>query len=380
MKKPIYLDYFTTTPVDPSVFEAMRPFFCEIYGNAHSRNHSFGWQAEEAVEKARKQTATLIGARAKNIVFTSGATESNNLAIKGVVELLGSERKHIVTVATEHKSVLMPLLRLRQQGFDVSVLPVQANGLLDLDRLRSNITRQTFLVSVMCANNEIGVIQPIREIARIAQANGALFHCDATQAVGKIPVDVNLDHIDLLTLSGHKIYGPKGVGALYVRRQGVLAQLPAQIDGGGQEFGLRAGTLNVPGIVGLGAACKLAHSVMHTESARMAMLRDHLQHKLTSALDNVKINSDIEQRLPNLLSVSFAGVDIDSLLHSLKGIAVSSGSACAASSNNPSHVLIALGMSDMLARSTLRFGLGCYTTMEEIDYVSEKIITIIKLK
>ena len=378
MNKSIYLDHFATAPVDPRVFEAMRPFFTDFFGNAHSRNHRFGWQAEEAIDDARKKIARLIGAHPSEIVFTSGATESNNLAIKSVAELLADKGDHIITVATEHKSVLNSCQRLQQKGLNVTVLPIQPNGLIDLNQLRAALTDKTILISIMYANNEIGVIQPISEIGRIAQERGVTFHCDATQAVGKIPVDVNREHIDLLTLSAHKIYGPKGVGALYVRRQGLLARMPAQIDGGDQEFGLRSGTLNVPGIVGLSEACLIAQSVMKEESERLATLRNCLQAKLTNELKNISINGDIEQRLPNLLSISFAGVDTEALLQRLKNIAVSSGSACASSTHQPSHVLKAIGITDDLARSTLRFGLGRFNTQEEIDYVALKVIVVVR--
>src|SRR5271163_2374111 len=328
MKLPIYMDNHATTAVDPRVFEAMRPYFIEVFGNAASRNHSFGWQAEEAVEKARKQVADLIGATAKEIVFTSGATESNNLALKGVAQMYAEKGNHIITAATEHKAVLDTCKRLEKEGARVTYLPVQTNGLVDLNQLRAAMTDKTILITIMYANNEIGVLQPIREIGKIAQERGALFHSDATQAVGKIPVDVIRDNIDLMSISAHKMYGPKGVGALYVRRRNPRVQLTAQIDGGGHERGMRSGTLNVPGIVGLGEACALCQAEMTEESKRMAHLRDKLRDKLQSELDETYINGTMEHRLPNNLNISFAYVEGESLLMGINDIAVSSGSAC----------------------------------------------------
>ncbi len=377
MKLPIYMDNHATTPMDPRVFETMRPYFTEIFGNAASRNHSFGWQAEEAVEKARKQIADLIGATAKEIIFTSGATESNNLAIKGVAEMYAEKGNHIITAATEHKAILDTCKHLEKEGLRVTYLPVQTNGLVDLDALRDAITDKTILVTLMYANNEIGVIQPVAEIGKIAKERGALFHSDAVQAVGKVPVNVIKDNIDLLSLTGHKIYGPKGCGALYVRRKGPRVQVTAQMDGGGHERGMRSGTLNVPGIVGLGEACALCQKEMPEESRRMAFLRDRLRHKLESALDEVYINGTMESRLPNNLNISFAYVEGESLLMGINDIAVSSGSACTSATLEPSYVLKALGAGDDLAHSSIRFGLGRFNTEAEVDYVAAKVIDVV---
>ena len=378
MKLPIYMDNHATTPVDPRVFAAMTPYFTNVFGNSASRNHSFGWEAEEAVEKARKQVADLIGATAKEIVWTSGATESNNLAIKGVAEMYAERGNHIITAATEHKAVLDTCKRLEKDGARVTYLPVQQNGLIDLDQLREAITDKTILVSVMYANNEIGVIQPIAEISKIAKSKGALFHTDATQAVGKVPVDVNKDGVDILSVSAHKMYGPKGVGALYVRRRNPRVQLTAQIDGGGHERGMRSGTLNVPGIVGLGEAAALAKAEMAAESKRLAHLRDKLKDKLMAELDEVYINGSVEHRLPNNLNISFAYVEGESLLMGINDIAVSSGSACTSATLEPSYVLKALGAGDDLAHSSIRFGLGRFNTEEEVDYVAAKVIDVVR--
>lgn len=372
MKLPIYLDHHATTPVDPRVFEAMRPYFCEVFGNAASRNHGFGWRASDAVERARKQVAALIGAAPQEIVFTSGATESNNLALKGAVPPGGQ----VITTATEHKAVLDPCKRLE----DVTCLPVQPDGLLDLDRFREAIREDTALVSVMYANNEIGVIQNIREIGRIAKEHGILVHTDAAQAAGKIPIDVIQDNIDLMSISAHKIYGPKGVGALYARRRNPRVQLTPQIDGGGHERGMRSGTLNVPGIVGFGEACAIAAAEMEEESKRTAGLRDRLKDRLLAGLDEVTINGSTASRLPNNLNVSFACVDSESLLMGIHDIAVSSGSACSSATVEPSHVLKALGIGE-LAHCSIRFGLGRFTTEEEIDYAAARVIeTVQKLR
>jgi cysteine desulfurase len=378
MKFPIYMDYHATTPVDPRVFEAMKPYFTEVFGNPASRNHSFGWQAEDAVEKARKQVASLIGATAKEIVFTSGATESNNLAIKGVAQMYAERGNHIITAATEHKATLDTCKHLEKEGFRVTYLPVNSDGLVDLDRLRDAITDKTILISIMYANNEIGVIQPIAEIGRIAKERGVLFHTDAVQAAGKIPVNVISDNIDLLSLSGHKIYGPKGVGALYVRRKNPRVQLAAQIHGGGHERGMRSGTLNVPGIVGLGAACAIAQAEMPEEAKRLAYLRDKLKDRLLAALDEVYINGSMEHRLPNNLNMSFAFVEGESLLMGINDVAVSSGSACTSATLEPSYVLKALGAGDDLAHSSIRFGLGRFNTEEEVDYVAGKVIEVVQ--
>jgi cysteine desulfurase len=377
MKLPIYMDNHATTPMDPRVFEAMRPYFTEIFGNAASRNHSFGWEAEEAVEKARKQVAELIGATAKEIVLTSGATESNNLALKGVAQMYAEKGNHIITAATEHKAVLDTCKRLEKDGARVTYLPVQQNGLVDLDQFRDAITDKTILVSIMYANNEIGVVQNIREIGKIAKERGVLVHTDATQAVGKIPVDVAKDNIDLASISAHKMYGPKGVGALYVRRRNPRVQLTAQMDGGGHERGMRSGTLNVTGIVGLGAACAIAKAEMPEESKRMAHLRDKLKDRLLANLDEVYINGTMEHRLPNNLNISFAYVEGESLLMGINEIAVSSGSACTSATLEPSYVLKALGAGDDLAHSSIRFGLGRFNTEEQVDYVSEKVIDVV---
>jgi len=378
MKLPIYMDNHATTPVDPRVFEAMKPYFTNLFGNSASRNHSFGWEAEEAVEKARKQIAAIIGATAKEIVFTSGATESNNLAIKGVAEMYAEKGNHIITAATEHKAVLDTCKRLEKDGVRVTYLAVQQNGLVDLDQLRAAITDKTILITIMYANNEIGVLQPVAEIGKIAKERGVLFHTDATQAVGKVPVDVIKDNVDLMSISAHKMYGPKGVGALYVRRRNPRVQLTAQIDGGGHERGMRSGTLNVPGIVGLGEACALAKAEMAEESKRMEYLRDKMKDRLLAALDEVYINGTMEHRMPNNLNISFAYVEGESLLMGINEIAVSSGSACTSATLEPSYVLKALGAGDDLAHSSIRFGLGRFNTEEEVDYVTAKVIDVVK--
>ncbi len=378
LKFPIYLDNHATTPLDPRVLEAMMPYFLESFGNAASRNHAFGWVAEEAVEKARKQVAELIGATAKEIVFTSGATESNNLAIKGVAEMYSQKGNHIITAATEHKAVLDTCKRLEKRGCRVTYLPVQADGLIDLDMLKEAITDKTVLVSIMYGNNEIGTVQDIPVIAGICRERGVLLHTDATQAVGKIPVNVLADNIDLMSLSGHKMYGPKGVGALYVRRKNPRVQLTAQMDGGGHERGMRSGTLNVPGIVGLGKAAELANQLMAGESAQHRALRDRLKDKLMAELDEVYIIGTMERRLPHNLNISFAYVEGESLLMGINDIAVSSGSACTSATLEPSYVLKALGAGDDLAHSSIRFGIGRFTTEEEIDYTAAKVIDVVK--
>lgn len=377
MSKPIYFDNHATTPVDPRVLEAMLPYFTENFGNAASRNHAYGWVAEDAVEKGRKQIASLIGATSKEIVFTSGATESNNLALKGVAEMYAEKGNHIITAATEHKAVLDTCKHLEKKGCRVTYLPLKGDGLVDLDMLRDAITDKTILISIMYANNEIGVIQPVKEIGKIAKERGVLFHTDAVQAAGKIPVNVIEDGIDLLSLSGHKLYGPKGVGALYVRRKGPRVQLTAQMDGGGHERGMRSGTLNVPGIVGLGAACEIAQKEMPEESARMRRLRDKLRATLEANLEEVYINGTMEHRLPNNLNMSFAYVEGESLLMGINDIAVSSGSACTSATLEPSYVLKALGLGDDLAHTSIRFGLGRFNTEEEVDYVAQKMIDVV---
>jgi cysteine desulfurase len=378
VKLPIYMDNHATTPMDPRVFEAMRPYFVDLFGNAASRNHSFGWEAEEATEKARKQIADLIGATPKEIVFTSGATESNNLALKGIAEIYAERGNHIITQATEHKAVLDPCKRLERQGVRVTYVPVKQNGLIDLDQLRDAITDKTILISIMYANNEIGVVQPIQDIGKIAKEKGVLFHSDAAQAVGKIPVTVMSDGIDVLSLSAHKLYGPKGCGALYVRRRNPRVQITAQIDGGGHERGMRSGTLNVPGIVGLGAACEIAKREMAEESTRLSFLRDKLKNKLITELDEVYINGSMEHRLPHNLNISFAYVEGESLLMGINDVAVSSGSACTSATLEPSYVLKALGAGDDLAHSSIRFGIGRFNTEEEIDYVGNKVVEVAK--
>jgi len=378
VKLPIYFDNHATTPVDPRVLETMLPYFTEKFGNAASRNHEFGWRAEEAVENARGQVARLIGANPKEIIFTSGATESDNLAIKGVAEAYREKGNHIVTQVTEHKAVLDSCKRLEKNGYEVTFLPVEKDGRVRLDDVRAAITPKTILISVMYANNEIGVVQPVAEIGKIAKEKGVLFHVDAVQAVGKIPVNVEKDGIDLLSISAHKMYGPKGVGALYVRRKNPRVHLAAMIDGGGHERGMRSGTLNVPGIVGLGKACALCQTEMDAESKRLARLRDKLQSALTSGLDGTSINGSAEWRLPNNLNISFAGVEGESLLMGINDIAVSSGSACTSAHIEPSYVLKALGVNEDLAHSSIRFGLGRFNTEEEVDYVAARVIETVK--
>ena len=377
MKLPIYMDSHATTPADPRVFEAMRPYFTEIFGNSASRNHSFGWQAEEAVEKARKQVADLIGASPKEIVWTSGATESTNLAIKGVFEMYAEKGNHIITQATEHKATLDTCKRLEKHGARVTYLPVQTNGLIDLEQLKDAITDKTILVSIMYAQNEIGVVQPIAEIGKICKAKGILFHTDGVQAVGKIPVNVIKDGIDLMSITGHKFYGPKGVGALYVRRRSPRVQLTAQIDGGGHERGMRSGTLNVAGIVGMGAAAEICMKEMAEETKRLSYLRDKLKDRILASLDEVYINGTMEHRLPHNLNISFAYVEGESLLMGINDIAVSSGSACTSATLEPSYVLKALGAGDDLAHSSIRFGLSRFNTEEEVDYVAAKVIDVV---
>jgi cysteine desulfurase len=377
VKLPIYMDYHATTPVDQRVVEAMLPYFTERFGNAASRNHSFGWEAEEAVETARKQVADLIGAHSKEIVFTSGATESDNLAIKGAAEMYREKGTHIVTCVTEHKAVIDTCKRLEKHGYRVTYLPVGKDGRIDLDGLRAAITDRTILISVMAANNEIGIIQPLAEIGAIAKEKGILLHTDAVQAVGKIPVNVNELKVDLAAISSHKMYGPKGVGALYVRRRNPRVLLSPAIDGGGHERGMRSGTLNVPGIVGFGKAAELCRLEMAADAARMAALRDRLNQKLHEGLTEIYVNGSMEHRLPHNLNVSFAYVEGESLLMGINDVAVSSGSACTSASLEPSYVLKALGAGDDLAHSSIRFGLGRWTTEEEVDYVASKLIAVV---
>jgi cysteine desulfurase len=378
MKLPIYLDNHATTRVDPRVFETMTPYFTDIFGNAASRNHSFGWEAEAAVDKARRQVADLIGATEKEIVFTSGATESNNLALKGIAEMYAERGNHIITQVTEHKAVLDTCKRLEKDGVRVTYLPVAKDGLIDLDQLRDAITPKTILVSIMYANNEIGVVQKVKEIAKIAKEKGVLFHSDAVQAVGKIPVNVIADGIDVMSLSAHKLYGPKGVGALYVRRRNPRVQITAQMDGGGHERGMRSGTLNVPGLVGLGAACEISKQEMVEETKRLRFLRDKLKDNFLRELDEVYVNGSMEHRLPHNLNISFAYVEGESLLMGINDIAVSSGSACTSATLEPSYVLKALGAGDDLAHSSIRFGIGRFNTEEEIDYVSGKVVDVVR--
>jgi cysteine desulfurase len=373
MNLPVYLDNNATTPVDPRVLEAMLPYFTQKFGNAASRSHSYGWIAEEAVKIAREQVAELIGASVEEIIFTSGATESDNLAIKGVFETYQSKGNHIITVTTEHKAVLDTCKHLEKLGAKVTYLPVQNDGLVDLQQLKDVLTAETILVSVMYANNEIGVIQPIREMAALTHEQGALFMTDAAQAVGKVSIDVNADGIDLLSLSAHKIYGPKGVGALYVRRRGPRVKLTAQMDGGGHERAMRSGTLNVPGIVGLGKACELAGLEIKNESLRIAELRDKLERSLLTEIEGTFVNGNVEHRLPGTTNITFRNAESEGLMMAMRDIAVSSGSACTSASLEPSHVLSAIGLPDDLALSAIRFGLGRFTTAEEIDYTIEII-------
>jgi len=378
MKLPIYMDYHATTPVDPRVLEAMIPYFTGKFGNAASRNHPFGWEAEEAVEAARKQMADLIGANAKELIFTSGATESNNLAIKGAAEMYREKGNHIITCVTEHKAVVDTCKKLEKQGLRVTYLPVQKDGRISLDELRASITDKTILITIMTANNEIGVIQPIAEIGAIAKEKGILFHTDAVQAVGKVPFDVTAMKADLVSISAHKIYGPKGVGALYVRRRNPRVLLAEQISGGGHERGMRSGTLNVPGIVGLGKAAELCRLEMQQDTDRLRKLRDRLNEGLHRNLDEIYINGSMEHRLPHNLNISFAYVEGESLLMGINDVAVSSGSACPSASLEPSYVLKALGAGDDLAHSSIRFGLGRWTTEEEVDYVIDKLTKVVR--
>ncbi len=364
---PIYLDNNATTPMDPRVLDAMMPYFTTKFGNSASRNHAFGWVAEEAVDYARGQIAQLIGANEKEIIFTSGATESDNLAIKGVFEMYHDKGNHIITCVTEHKAVLDACKHLERLGAKVTYLPVQSNGLIDLKQLEAAMTDKTILVSIMYGNNEIGVVQPIKEIAAIAHKYGALFMTDATQAVGKIQVDVNTDGIDLMAFSGHKMYGPKGVGALYVRRKNPRVKVTAQIDGGGHERGMRSGTLNVPGIVGLGKAAELCRLEMEQDAKRLSALRDRLESSFLE-MEESYLNGSKEHRLPHTANISFKYVEGEGLMMAMRDLAVSSGSACTSASLEPSYVLKCLGLSDDLAHSSIRFGLGRFTTDEEVDF------------
>ena len=374
MKLPIYMDYHATTPVDPRVIDAMLPYFHEKFGNAASRNHAYGWTAEEAVSVARERVAALLGAKnAKEVVFTSGATESNNLALKGVAEFYREKGNHLITTAIEHKAVLDTCKRLEKQGFEVTYLKVGRDGLVDPDDVRRAITDKTILVSVMLANNEVGTVQPLAEIGRITRERGVLLHTDAVQALGKIPFDVESANVDLCSITAHKMYGPKGVGALYVRRSKPRVRLTAQLDGGGHEFGMRSGTLNVPGIVGLGQAAEIMRLEGAEESKRIGALRDRLLAKLGAKLDAIEVNGHREKRLPGNLNVSFSFVEGEALMMAIKDVACSSGSACTSASLEPSYVLHAMGIGDDLAHSSIRFGLGRWTTEEEVDFVADLV-------
>jgi cysteine desulfurase len=374
MKTPIFMDYHSTTPVDPRVLEEMLPYFTEDFGNAASRNHSFGWRAEEAVERSRERIASLINADPKEIIFTSGATESNNLALKGVAEMYAEKGDHIITCVTEHKAVLDTGKRLEKLGKRVTYLPVDKYGQIDLDELRKEITDKTVLISIMYANNEVGTLQRVHDIGKIAKEKGVLFHSDAVQALGKVPIDVQAMNVDLMSLTAHKLYGPKGIGALYVRKKGPRVRLVAQMDGGGHERGMRSGTLNVPGMVGFGKAVEIAKEVMPEESKKLAALRDKLHHGITDALEDVYLNGHPTERLPNNLNMSFAYVEGESLLMGMDDIAVSSGSACTSATLEPSYVLKALGVGEDLAHTSIRFGLGRFNTEEEVDYVLNKVV------
>lgn len=376
MNLPVYLDNNATTPMDPRVLEAMLPFFNEKFGNASSRNHSFGWSAEEAVDYAREQVANLIGSTSKEIIFTSGATEANNLAIKGVYEMYGSQGNHIITVTTEHKAVLDACKKVEKMGGEVTYLSPNEDGLINLQELEAAITDKTILITIMYGNNEIGVVQDISAISAIAKKNGILFHTDATQAVGKIPVDVQVDGIDLMSFTAHKMYGPKGVGALYVRRKNPRVKVTSQMDGGGHERGMRSGTLNVPGIVGLGKACELCQHEMADEAVRLSAMRDRLEKELLT-IEEAYVNGNTVHRLPHVANISFKFVEGEGLMMGTKDIAVSSGSACTSASLEPSYVLKSLGLDDELAHSSLRFGLGRFTTDEEIDFAIEHVKTAV---
>ncbi len=374
MKFPIFMDNHSTTPMDPRVLEAMLPYFVEKFGNAASRNHQLGWEAEEAVENARKQIAKLIGCDAKELVFTSGATESDNLALKGATEMYKEKGNHVITSMTEHRAILDTCKALEKRGIEVTYLPVDKEGRVNPQDVRNAITPKTILISIMLANNEIGTINPIAEIGKIAKEKGVIFHCDATQGVGKIPVDVNQLGVDLMSFSAHKIYGPKGVGALYVRKKAPRVRIVPQIDGGGHERGMRSGTLPVPSIVGFGKAAELCEQEMAVESKRMATMRDRLQTRIMEKLDECYLNGHPTERLPNNLNISFAYVEGEALLMGVKEIALSSGSACTSATLEPSYVLRALGVGSDLAHSSIRFGLGRFNTDEEVDYTAKRMI------
>jgi cysteine desulfurase len=379
LKKPVYMDNHATTRVDSRVLDAMLPYFTEKFGNAASRNHSFGWEAEEAVSRSRDQIAALIGAKSKEIIFTSGATESDNLAIKGVVDFYKDKGSHIITCVTEHKAVLDSCRALERAGkATVSYLPVDKYGMVDPDAVRNAITDKTVLITIMWANNEIGTLHPVEEIGKIAKEKGIVFHTDAVQAIGKVPVDFEKAGVDLASITAHKIYGPKGIGALYVRSKGPRVRLSPQMDGGGHERGMRSGTLNVPGIVGLGAACEIAGKEMPDEAQRLIQLRSQLQAGLFERLDEIYVNGHPTERLPGNLNVSFAYVEGESLLMGINDIAVSSGSACTSATLEPSYVIRALGIDDELAHSSIRFGLGRFNTLEEVDYVTDRVSKEVK--
>jgi cysteine desulfurase len=367
------LDYQSTTPVDPLVFEAMRPYFCDYFGNPHSRSHFYGWEAEEAVEKARAQIASAMGADPKEIVFTSGATESNNLALKGLAHFYGDQKRHIVTLMTEHKCVLDSCRHLETEGFEVTYLPVQSDGLVDLNLLQASLRDDTLVVSVMAVHNEIGVIQPLKEIGAMCRARGIFFHTDAAQAFGKIPLDVDAMQIDLMSVTSHKIYGPKGIGALYVRRSKPRVRLNALIHGGGQERGMRAGTLPTPLVVGFGAAVALAMAQREEETARIRHLGNVFYDGIRSAHEHVTLNGSWEHRWPGNLNLSFGYIEGESMMMAINDLAVSSGSACTSASLEPSYVLRALGVDEILAHSSIRFGIGRFTTEAEILYAIGRI-------
>jgi len=373
VRTPIYMDYSATTPVDPRVVEKMLPYFTTVFGNAASRNHSFGWAAETAVEEARGHVAQLIGASPKEIIWTSGSTESNNLAIKGVAEMYRAKGNHLITCVTEHKAVLDPMKHLESQGFEVTYLPVDAKGHIDLGELAEAMTDKTLLVSLMAANNETGTLHPLAQIGALAKQKGVLFHSDATQAPGKIPLDVLEQNVDLMSVSAHKFYGPKGTGCLYVRRRKPRVRLVAILDGGGHERGMRSGTLNVTGIVGMGEAARLAREEFATEVPRLRALRDRLDQRIRARISDAVLNGDPDARLPHLTNLSFPYVEGESLIMGISDIAVSSGSACTSASLEPSYVLKALGLGDELAHSSIRFSLGRFSTEEEVDYVADKV-------
>ncbi len=376
MQLPVYLDNNATTPMDPRVLDAMMPYFTSKFGNAASRNHKFGWEAEEAVDYAREQIAKLIGCTDKEIIFTSGATESNNLALKGVFEMYAQKGNHFITVTTEHKAILDTCKHIEKMGATVTYITPGTDGLISVEQIEAAITDRTVLISVMYGNNEIGVIQPIQAIGKLARSKGILFHTDATQTVGKIPVNVDEDYIDLMSFSAHKMYGPKGVGALYVRRKNPRVKVTAQMDGGGHERGMRSGTLNVPGIVGLGKACEICMNEMESEAKRLSVLRDKLESSLME-MEETYVNGNVTARLPHVANISFKYVEGEGLMMGIKDLAVSSGSACTSASLEPSYVLKSLGLDDDLAHSSIRFGLGRFTTEEEIDFAINHVKTAV---